>query len=718
MTESIFSPLWHKVAGLHPRLRAHVQLERQRLRGETWYLLRDEASGRIHRINASAYAFVGRCDGRRSVAELWDVLRVELGEQMPGQNEILSLLGRLFEGSLLQFEHSPDLQGIFRRREKLDRKRHARNANPFAFRISLGNPSRLLARLDFLAPLLFSWPALLLWLLAVGGALAAAALHAPAIALAVSRSVQHPASLVLLWVSYPLIKALHELAHGLAVRRWGGQVSAFGVALLLLMPVPFVDASEANAFRHRHQRVVVSAAGIMAELLIAACALLVWLNVGEGLVKDFMLAAMTIGGLSTLLVNGNPLLRFDGYYAMIDAFGLPNLATRSRQWWGTFLQRRLLGLSERAPLAEAVGERPWLIAYQPLSWLYRVVLAVLITRWSGAFSSVLGYAAALWFMWTLLLQPLLQVFGLLSGPSIPEFRRGRAWLVGGGSAAVLIGLATLLPLPWVTVAEGVVWLPQDARLVAGSEGFVREFKVADGARVSRGDLLVVLDDDALMTRQIELRRQLSGLESALYQSINGNAALAGNLDEDMRRVAAALAEVDARVDALNVRAVRDGVVSLPHQGDLLGRFVERGALLGEIFADDPVTVRVAVEQAASALIQARLERVNVSLADAPGRVHPAELVGEVPGATQRLPSAALASTGGGEIAAESQPDDETLLTREPVVWLDVRLDDVRRDRIGGRAWIRFEHGGATLLERALRSTRQLFLQHFNPGGVR
>lgn len=103
MTESIFSPLWHKVAGLHPRLRAHVQLERQRLRGETWYLLRDEASGRIHRINASAYAFVGRCDGRRSVAELWDVLRVELGEQMPGQNEILSLLGRLFEGSLLQF---------------------------------------------------------------------------------------------------------------------------------------------------------------------------------------------------------------------------------------------------------------------------------------------------------------------------------------------------------------------------------------------------------------------------------------------------------------------------------------------------------------------------------------------------------------------------------------------------------------------------------------
>jgi len=51
MSESIFSPLWHRVSGLHPRLRAQVRLERQRLRGETWYLLCDEASGRIHRMN-------------------------------------------------------------------------------------------------------------------------------------------------------------------------------------------------------------------------------------------------------------------------------------------------------------------------------------------------------------------------------------------------------------------------------------------------------------------------------------------------------------------------------------------------------------------------------------------------------------------------------------------------------------------------------------------
>ena len=126
------------------------------------------------------------------MAELWEVLRIELGEQMPSQNEILSLLGRLFEGSLLEFEHSPDLKGVFRRREKAERRRKMRNANPFSFRISLGDPSRLLARLSFLAPLLFSWPALCLWLLVVGVALAAAAVNAPAIAAAVSQSARNP----------------------------------------------------------------------------------------------------------------------------------------------------------------------------------------------------------------------------------------------------------------------------------------------------------------------------------------------------------------------------------------------------------------------------------------------------------------------------------------------------------------------------------------------
>ena len=364
MSESIFSPLWHRVAGLHPRLRAHAA-RAPAPAGETWYLLRDEASGRIHRVNASAYAFVGRCDGRRSVAELWEVLRIELGEQMPSQNEILSLLGRLFEGSLLEFEHSPDLKGRVPSPRKAERRRkiatptRSRSASRWAIHRA---PARA-AVVSRAAALLLAG----LVPVAAGGRRGARR----------GRSQRtgnrrggvpvrpQPSSLILLWISYPLIKAVPSspTASRCAAGAGRSEPSAWRFAA---DAGPLQDASEANAFRHRHQRVFVSAAGIMAELLIAAFALVLWLNIEDGLLKDFMLAAMTIGSLSTLLVNGNPLLRFDGYYVMIDAFGLPPTwrPGRSRQWWGTFVQRRLLGLRERAARR---GAREWPHGCSPIN---------------------------------------------------------------------------------------------------------------------------------------------------------------------------------------------------------------------------------------------------------------------------------------------------------------------------------------------------------------
>ena len=87
MQASLFSPLWHRVSDLRPRLRGGVRVQRQRYRGETWYLLADEASGRQHRINAAAYEFIGRFDGRASVNDLWSLLLERFGEAAPDQDE-------------------------------------------------------------------------------------------------------------------------------------------------------------------------------------------------------------------------------------------------------------------------------------------------------------------------------------------------------------------------------------------------------------------------------------------------------------------------------------------------------------------------------------------------------------------------------------------------------------------------------------------------------
>ena len=132
MHGSLFSPLWHRVSALRPRLRSGVRVQRQKYRGESWYLLVDEASGKQHRINAAAYEFIGRFDGRTTVNELWSLLLERFGEGAPDQDEIVRTLQRLAEAELVQLEGRADIAGLFRRRAERTRRRRP-HVNPLAF---------------------------------------------------------------------------------------------------------------------------------------------------------------------------------------------------------------------------------------------------------------------------------------------------------------------------------------------------------------------------------------------------------------------------------------------------------------------------------------------------------------------------------------------------------------------------------------------------------
>ena len=145
-------------------------------------------------------------------------------------------------------------------------------------RVPLGNPTALLRRLDWLGPAIINPAALWLWVTAIAISAAAGIVHGPELVTQVASNMGTPRFLMIAWLCYPLIKLLHELGHGLAVRRWGGEVHEAGFSLLVLVPAPYVDASASAAFRDRRHRIIVGAIGIMVELAIAAVALAVWLK--------------------------------------------------------------------------------------------------------------------------------------------------------------------------------------------------------------------------------------------------------------------------------------------------------------------------------------------------------------------------------------------------------------------------------------------------------
>ena len=117
-----------------------------------------------------------------------------------------------------------------------------------------------------------------------------------------------------------------------------------GITLLVLVPVPYVDATAAWAFREKYKRILVSAAGMIIEIFLASIALLIWTLVEPGLIKTAALSVFLIGTVSTVLFNANPLLRFDGYYMLEDLIEIPNLYSRSSKYVLHLFKTRLLGI--------------------------------------------------------------------------------------------------------------------------------------------------------------------------------------------------------------------------------------------------------------------------------------------------------------------------------------------------------------------------------------
>ena len=167
MAEPLLSSAWYRVVGLRPRLSPGAGVARQTARDHIWHILTDAHSGRQLRLNAPAYGFAGRCDGTRTVGDIWALLLASMGDAAPGQDDILRLLSQLYSAGMVQFDAAPNLDALFAQRTEHVRRRRRAWINPLVVRMSLFDPTPLLDRLLPRALGLFSAPALALWALCV-----------------------------------------------------------------------------------------------------------------------------------------------------------------------------------------------------------------------------------------------------------------------------------------------------------------------------------------------------------------------------------------------------------------------------------------------------------------------------------------------------------------------------------------------------------------------
>ncbi len=455
---------------------------------------------------------------------------------------------------------------------------------------------------------------------------------------------------LLLLLAWILLKAVHEFYHGLVCKKYGGYVPRCGLVLILFSPVAFVDVTSSWRFRSKWQRIFTAAAGMYVELFLASLAALTWAWMESGLGSQFCHNLVTMASVSTLLFNGNFLMRFDGYYVVSDLLGFQNLYGAGQQYLHYFRRRYLLGLAADPPSGSArklVLIRVY--AWATLVWrclFYVGMLVVAASMFHGAGIVLAAIAGLSWF----LLPAWRFVRYLCVGLPREQPRRGRfAAVVGGGS--LLLFCVLLLPWPGGVVAWGVVDYAPLSVLRVRSPGFVRQIHVHAGQAVQPGQLLATVENPqtVLELRQLDLAIEQSQIRARV---MNRDGDLAQYQVELRHRASLEKQreELNQRVQDLSIRATAAGRVIGRGLETLQGQYLPLGAAVMSVGDEGHKQIQVSVAQADFDFFLQQLGCwPHVRIKGRSRSLDTAQLSKINPRASLGLPHAALATPNGGPL---------------------------------------------------------------------
>jgi putative peptide zinc metalloprotease protein len=567
------------------RLRPDLQATPVEMGGVTSWIVKDPLALEHFQFSAEEHAMMDWLRRPTSIAQLQRLFEREFAPQTIAPEAVWDFLRRLHEAGLLIGDAPGQGTELLARMRRERAQRWAMAwTSLLAMRFRGVDPDRFLTAVHRHFG----------WLFSKAAAIGAVALLAAALWLVVghfdefSRRLPSLAALAdarnLPWLLLAIggVKVLHELGHALACKHFGGEVRELGVLLLVFVPSLYCDVSDAWRLPNKWRRITVSAAGIMVELALAALATIVWWYAQPGIVQLVAMNVMIVGSVNTLLVNGNPLMRYDGYHILSDLAEAPNLWQRSRD----VLRRMVsnwLGSSRAVPHSDdpliPQGHRPWLVVYALASKAYLVLVLVAIV-W-GLLQALypyhlqnLAYAVGLTVVASALVGPARQALEVARNPlRRRELRTGRVALIATLGLAALVGVLSL-PVTY-HVRAPLVLMPEDAaRVYATIEGRLHGAMRA-GTRVHRGQMVAQLENTQTV---FELAR-LEGEQRLRQMRVEHLERLRGvdrEANDELPTARAALDDIERRLAEQSHEAKRLALVA-PKEGFIIPAPRQNGA---------------------------------------------------------------------------------------------------------------------------------------------
>lgn len=585
------------------RLRPDLNFTEQRYEGRVFHVVKDPVSMRYYRFKEHERFLLGFMDGQRTLEDAQKAFEQRFRPERLTLEDLEAFTSQLLQAGLAQNETPNAGKQLFDRYKKRRRKQLLQMfLNVLYIKIPVFDPDKLLTamlpwtRFIFtktfgILSVLFMLSALLLVLSNWNSFLAKLPAYHEFFSLK---------TVFYLWIALGVVKIIHEFGHGLSCKAFRGEVHEMGALFLVFSPCLYCNVSDSWTLPNKWHRIIISAAGIWVELIIAAIATWVWWwSEPGGFVNNMAMCLMVVCSVSTVVFNANPLMRFDGYYVLADWIEIPNLREKANKYLMELAQEYCLGIEVPPRPYMETGRKVLFITYAVVSYLYRwfITFAVLVFMYTflepyklGAISYLLGTLS----LGTMIGQPIYQLFkNVQRRGRLPDMKPVR---VAISAAVLLAALAAvfLIPLPLRVRTLAIVQIdPAHTLKVETPEmgGFLSERLVQDGQRVRKGDIIARLEnpnleiDLKLNEKNQALRQeQVHALQADVFRT-----TAEGRLTDDLNIAQfelEALRKVHAQMLAVKsdlvIRAPRDGVVMKLVDRSEIGKFLERGKLICEI----------------------------------------------------------------------------------------------------------------------------------------
>lgn len=322
-------------------------------------------------------------------------------------------------------------------------------------------------------------------------------------------------NLIYLWITIALTKLIHEFAHAYSAKSFGLHVPQMGLAFLIFFPCLFCNTTDAWQLADRRQRMVISAAGIISEAAMAVTATYIWHFSGPGIVNSLAFYLMAVSFASTVLFNGNPLMKFDGYFILIDYLRMPNLQGKSFAYLRYLFMNRVLGLDSIPDPAS--GERDWELftVYGIASFIYRVFLYTgIVGGVYYRFDKTLGVVLALLAFVLFIVRPIVR--GAKSIYAKRDEIKPRNYGVTVFALLLMVVLIPLfVPLSGKSVYPCLVGSAKVQKLTVPLRTSVGRVFISEGLVVAAGDVLFELDTSELELAMVKKTTERAVLKREL-----------------------------------------------------------------------------------------------------------------------------------------------------------------------------------------------------------